>query len=75
MTPVTFKPDDRVEWSCSSRAPRCTKTITNGVKARIDYLTGTAIADWPDHQIKMIAVGRNEFSWRENVNQATLTNL
>ena len=75
MTPVTFKPDDRVEWSSSSRAPRCTKTITSGVKAGIDCPTGAAIAGWPDHQMKMIAVRRIELNWRENVNLAALTNL
>ena len=75
MTPVTFKPDDRVEWSDSSRAPRCTKTITNGVKAGIDYPTGAAIVGWSDHQMKMIAVRRIDFNSRENVNQAVLTNL
>jgi hypothetical protein len=41
----------------------------------IDYPTGAAIADWSDHQMKMIAVRRIEFNWRENVNKAVLTNV
>jgi len=75
VTPVTFKPDDRVEWNSCSRAPQCTKTITSGVKG----------GGWISHRHRDSGLARSpnedgcrrriDFNWRENVNQAVLTNL